>query len=162
MENVLMGTKQVLFVDTVTPITTPYDEVTVENAIMVACLMSTGFAGTTSPIDTSSKCSPDNFAESLGGQQGWTVPINGMAIGLSVGDTRKNHNALMKLWRGRTVFWGFVMDMDATEDSVTMRYGLMRLDNWTETYPNQDKMTFDGTLTGIGYPGDQQDITPVV
>lgn len=160
MATFLNGRNTVLFIDTVTPITTELDEVTVENAVMVACLTSNGFNGTTSAISTTTKCS-GSFAESLDGEKGWTIDAEGQAIELGVGDLRKNHNALFKLWREGTTFWAFLMDQTSEEDSVTIRYGLARIDSFNDSQPDNDAQTFTISLTGVGRPGDQDDLAPV-
>lgn len=153
----LNGRNVVLFIDTVTPITTALTAVTVDNAVMVACLKSNGFDGTTSAIATTTKCS-GSFAESLDGEKGWTLSAEGNAISLAVGDLRQNHNKLFKLWRAGTSFWAFLMDQETSESSVTIRYGVARIDSFADSQPDNDAQTFTIKLTGIGKPGDQDDI----
>lgn len=153
----LNGRNVVLFIDTVTPVTAVLTAVTTANAIMVACLTSNGFDATTSAIATTTKCS-GSFAESLDGEKGWTMTAEGQSIGLTVGDLRKNHNALFKLWRSGTPFWAFLMDQTASEDSITIRYGVARIDSFSDSQPDNDAQTFSISLTGIGQPGDQDDI----
>lgn len=156
----LNGRTVLLFIDTTTPITTDLDAVTTEDALLVACLTSNGFEGTTSAISTTSKCS-GSFAESLDGEKGWTMSAEGQAISLDgVGDTRINHNALFKLWRSGVAFWAFMMDTNATV--VTMRYGLARIDSFSDSAPDNEAQTFSISLTGVGQPGDQDDIAPIV
>lgn len=155
----LNGRTVLLFIDTDTPITTALEDVTTEDAKLVACLTSNGFDGTTSAISTTSKCS-GSFAESLDGEKGWTMSAEGQAISLDgPGDERINHNALFKLWRSGTTFWAFMMDTNA--QVVTMRYGLARIDSFSDSAPDNEAQTFSISLTGVGQPGDQDDIAPV-
>lgn len=154
------GRKSLLFVDVVTPVTTPLDEVTPEDFKMVACLTANGFDGTTSAIATTSKCS-GSFAESLDGEKGWTMSGEGQAIGLGIGDTRVNHNALFKLWKAGTAVWWAIMDADALNASETVRYGVGRLDSYGDAFPDNDAQTFTISVTGIGEPGDQDDMAPI-
>lgn len=158
----LNGRTVLLYIDTTTPLTTDLDEVTVEDARLVACLTSNGFDGTTSAIATTSKCS-GSFAESLDGEKGWTMSAEGQAISLTgVGDTRVNHNELFKLWREGTNFWAFMFDTAGTAGApITMRYGIARIDSFNDGAPDNEAQTFSISLTGVGRPGDQDDIAPV-
>jgi len=157
----LNGRTVLLYIDTTTLPTTPVDEVTTEDAILVACLTSNGFDATTSAISTTTKCS-GSFAESLDGEKGWTMSAEGQAISLGVGDTRINHNALFKLWKAGTTFWAFMFDTaGASNASITMRYGLARIDSYSDAAPDNEAQTFSISLTGVGEPGDQDEIAPV-
>lgn len=155
----LNGRTVLLYIDETTPITTDLDAVTTANALLVACLTSNGFEGTTSAIATTSKCS-GSFAESLDGEKGWTMSAEGQAISLDgVGDTRINHNKLFKLWRAGTIFWAFMMD--TASPVITMRYGLARVDSFSDSAPDNEAQTFSISLTGIAQPGDQDDVAPI-
>jgi len=152
----LNGRTVLLYIDTVTPITTALDAVTTDDAELVACLTSNGFDATTSAIAATSKCS-GSFAESLDGEKGWTMSAEGQAIKLTgVGDTRVNHNKLFKLWREGTAFWAFMMD--TASPTITLRYGVARIDSFSDGAPDNEAQTFSISLTGIGRPGDQDDI----
>jgi len=155
----LNGRTVLLYIDTETPIDTEVEDVTTEAAILVACLTSNGFEGTTSAIATTSKCS-GSFAESLDGEKGWTMSAEGQAISLLGGDLRINHNKLFKLWRSGAAFWAFMMD--TATPVITMRYGVARIDSFNDGAPDNEAQTFSISLTGIGQPGDQDDIAPIV
>lgn len=154
------GRKSLLFLDTVTPITTPLDEVTPENFKMVACLTNNGFDGTTSAIATTSKCS-GSFAESLDGEKGWTMSGEGNAIDIEIGDERISHNALFKQWRSGAAAWWAIMDADLLNASATLRYGVGRIDSQGDAFPDNEAQTFTVSITGIGEPGDQDDMAPI-
>jgi len=154
----LNGRTVLLYIDTTTPITTDIEDVTVEDAVLVACLTSNGFDGTTSAIATTTKCS-GGFAESLDGEKGWTMSAEGQAQSLELADPRINHNALFKLWRSGQIFWAFMMD--TATPKVTMRYGLARIDSFSDGAPDNEAQTFSISLTGVGQPGDQDDIAPI-
>lgn len=160
MEDFQNGRMSLLWMDVVTPVDTPLDEVTTENFKMVACLDNNAFDGTTSAISTTSKCS-GSFAQSLDGEKGWTMSGDGKAIGLSVSDTRINHNSLFKRWKSGQPAWFAIMNPTELEDSLTVRYGVGRLDTYGDAFPDNEAQTFAISVTGIGEPGDQDDLAPV-
>lgn len=153
------GRLSLLYIDTTTPITTDLDEVTTTNAVAVACLTTNGFEGTTSAISATSKCS-GGFAESVDGEKSWTMSADGLVIDLDSGDTRKNYTDLFKLWRSGTPFWAFIMDATSPASSPAILYGVARIDSFSRSDPDNDAMTFTISLTGIGEPGDQDDLAP--
>jgi len=151
------GRKSVLFMDVTTPITTELTAVTTANFEMVACLTSNGFDGTTSAISTTSKCS-GSFAESLDGEKGWTMAGEGMAVDIVSPDQRVSHNALFKQWRSGAAAWFAIMDADTLETSPTIRYGVGRIDSYSDAFPDNEAQTFSISITGIGEAGDQDDL----
>lgn len=150
----------VMFADFTTPITTAGTAVTVADFEMIVCLQNNSFEGTTSPISATSKCS-GSFAESVDGEKGWTMSADGLAIKLEVGDARLNHNALFKKWKAGTPFWVMIADADNTEDSLTIRYGVGRIDTHTDSMPDNEAQTFSISITGVGEIFDQDDLAPV-
>lgn len=150
----------VAFIDVTTPITTLGTAVNIDDFEMVACLQNLGFEGTTSPIAATSKCS-GSFAESVDGEKGWTITMDGLSIKTLVGDIRYNHNKLFKLWRTGAPFWVLIADAANTEDSLTIRYGVGRIDSNSEAFPDNDAQTFSISITGIGQVFDQDDLAPV-
>lgn len=149
------GRTVLLYIDTVTPVTTPGDEVTTTNAMLVACLTGNTFDGTTSSISTTSKCS-GAFASSIAGEQSWTMGGEGNSVTLDPAEEGviASHNALFKLWRDGTHFWAF--QYDTTRDTV--RYGVVRIDSDGESYPDNAQSTFSLSFTGIGEAFDQDDL----
>jgi len=151
----------ILFVNTIDPITADGTDLTIENFVAAACLTNVSFDGTTSPISATSKCSDGQFAESVGGEQGWTFGADGLAVPKEVGDLRKNHNDMFKIWRSSAPYWWMIADKNATEDSVTIRYGVGRIDSDSDAFPDNEAQTFSISITGIGYIFDQDDLAPV-
>ena len=154
-ENYLKGTEFLFYVDTTTSATTALNAVTLANAKLVKCLTSNGFSGTTNTIESNSKCA-GLWAESIADTAGWTMDFSAEALELQALDTSIDQNALFNLWKNKTVFWGFMYDIA----SVTLRYGLMRIDSYSDTGAKGSIQEFSGTLTGIGVPGDQTTIAP--
>lgn len=150
----------VAFMDVTTPITTAGTAVTVADFEMFACLQNLTFEGTTSPIAATSKCS-GSFAESVDGEKGWTITMDGLSIATLTGDTRINHNKAFKKWRSGEPFWVMIADAANTEDSLTIRYGVGRIDSDSEAFPDNEAQTFSLSITGIGQVFDQDDLAPV-
>lgn len=151
MDNVLNGKQTLLYIDTVTPITTPGLSVDVPGSFeLVACLTDNSFEGTRDAIDTTSKCS-GLFKDSMPGEIGWTFSGNGNAISIESGDDRLSHNALFQLWKNGTTFW--VAQFDDELESV--RYGLAYITSFSEANPNNAAKTFSITLQGKGEVYDQ-------
>ena len=147
------GRNMLLYIDTITPVDTELTDVTTDNAELVACLTSNGFDATTSAIATTSKCS-GSFATSLDGEKGWTISGEGNSIELEDADPRTSNNQLFKLWRDGIVFWAFMYNTT----QMTMRYGLARIDSYSDSAPDNAAQTFSISITGIDRPGDQDDI----
>ena len=147
----------VAFIDVTTPITTIGTDVTPADFEMVACLQNLSFEGTTSPIEATSKCS-GSFAESVDGSKAWTISMDGLSIETLVGDTRYNHNKLFKLWKSGAAFWVMIADAANTAASLTIRYGVGRIDTDSEAFPDNDAQTFSISITGIGEVFDQDDL----
>lgn len=147
------GKDYLLYVDVTTPTTTAYTAVTTANAELVGCLDTQGFQMTSSDIDTSSKCSDGNFAESIGGQQGWSMSADGK---YTDDVAFQSSNQLFKLSRDNQEAWWFIFDTA----KLLMRYGVGRITSFDESMANNEAVTFSISITGVGYPGDQDDITP--
>lgn len=158
MANQFINARTIIaFVDETTPITTAGTAVTTANFEAVACLQNLSFEGTTSAIAATSKCS-GSFAESVDGEKGWTITMDGLSIKTEVGDDRYNHNKLFKLWRSGKAFWVMIADAANTEQSLTIRYGVGRIDSDSEAYPDNEAQTFSISITGIGQVFDQTDL----
>jgi len=149
----LNGRTVLLYIDTTTPITTALNAVDNSDAKLVACLTSNGFDGSTSAISATTKCS-GSYGESIDGEKSWTMNAEGQSQSLEVADPRISHNKLFKLWRDGTTFWAFMYDAALK----TVRYGLARIDSFSDGAPDNDAQTFSITLTGIGRPGDADDL----
>lgn len=149
------GKTVLLYIDDTTSVDTPGDQMTTQNAKLVACLTGNTFDGTTNAIGTTSKCS-GSFAASIAGEQSWTMGGEGNSILMSPSEALviASHNALFKLWRSGTPFWAF--QYDTAQD--TMRYGVVRIDSDGESYPDNAQSTFSISMTGIGEVFDQDDI----
>ena len=158
------GRLSILYVDTTTPITTAGTAVTMANFKPVVCLTSNGFDGTTSPIDSTSKCTPNGFSESIDGVKSWTMSAEGDNYEKLVGETSTvvNHNDLHKMWKNGTKAWWMLADQENPEDSLSIRYGVGRVDGSSWNSPNNDKQTFSNPITGDGeiFDQDDLDVTP--
>ena len=152
-ENYLRGNNFLFWIDTVTPTTTVLTDVNIDNTELVACLTDNGFDGTTNVIESASKCA-GLWGESIADTSSWTMNVSGEAIAEDGLASRANHNALFKLWRSKTPFWGFMYDIEME----TMRYGIVRIDSYSDTAGQGAIQGFSATLTGLGQPGDQDDI----
>jgi len=152
--------KSILYVNTALALTTAGTAVTMTGFLPVVCLTNNGFGGTTSPIDSTSKCTPNGFSESIDGVKGWTMSGEGQAYAKAVGETAtvKNHNDLMKLWRSGAKAWWMIADQTDGEDSLTIRYGVGRIDSYSDAFPNNDLQTFSISITGNGEAFDQDDL----
>lgn len=161
VKDTFIGNDVLFYVDTTTPLTTAGTAITAAtiatSGVLVACLTENGFDGTTSPIGTSSKCS-GRWATSIPGEQGWSMSASGNMINVETGEaaTLKSHNALFKLWRAGTIFWGYMYNTG----QKTLRYGQMRIDSDGESFPTNAQSTFTVSLVGIGEIFDQDDLAP--
>jgi len=152
--------KSILYVNPALALTTAGTAVTTAGFIPVLCLTNVGFDGTTSPIDSTSKCSPNGFSESIDGVKSWSISGEGQAYEKAVGETAtvKNHNDIWKLWKSGAKAWWMIADQTDSEDSLTIRYGIGRVDSDSDAFPNNDLQTFNFSITGDGEPFDQDDL----
>jgi len=153
--------ESLLFLNVTDDIDTPGTEISIENFVAVACLTSVDFNGSTSGISATSKCSESGFAESVAGEKSWTMSAEGLAQKLEVGDLRIDHNALYKQWRSGAAAWWMIADRTNTATSVTIRYGVGRIDTEGDSFPDNAAQTFSTSITGIGASFDQDDLAPV-
>ena len=150
----------ILYVDVVTAITVAGSAVVITNFKPVLCLTSNGFSGTTSAIDATSKCSINGFAESIDGLKGWTMSGEGLAYKKATGVTTAENdmNDIFKLWRSGAEVWFMIADKTSMGTSVTIRYGVGRIDSDSDDFPDNEKQTFSFSITGIGEAYDQDDL----
>lgn len=155
-EQFIDGVRELLYIDTVTPLTADLDDVIFPgNFELVGCLTSNGFSGTTGTIDTTSKCS-GKFTTSLPGDISWSISAEGNAIDLpdAASGVDISNNALFKLWKSATTFWAMLTDVN----TLATRYGLAYISAYDDSSPRAAAKTFSITLTGVGEPGDQDDL----
>jgi len=155
-EQFIDGVRELLYIDTATPITADLDDVVFPGDFeLVGCLTSNGFSGTTGTIDTTSKCS-GKFTTSLPGDISWSISAEGNSIDLpSPGSgVDVSNNALFKLWKAGTTFWAMLTDVN----TLASRYGLAYISSYDDSAPRAAAKTFSITLTGVGEPGDQDDL----
>ena len=86
------------------------------------------------------------------GKVGWTMPIEGNAINIPItNDSRFSANKMLQLSKARTVFWGAIFNTANFNTAASMvRYGTMFFSSYGETDPDNDAVTFTGTLQGTG------------
>lgn len=149
--------ESILFINTTSLTTVAGTTLSMANFVAIACLTNVSFAGTTSAIAATSKCS-GKFAESIGGEEAWTMSAEGLAIPLEVSDLRQNHNDLFKIWRAGTAAWFLIADKTTSQSSLTIRYGVGRIDSQSDAFPDNAAQTFSTSITGIGYAYDQDDL----
>ena len=147
------GKNIILAFDFTTPITTPGDEMTLENMKLIGCLTDNGFSLDTASQGTTTKCSGD-FQTSIPGASTWGMTGAGVSIKKELGDERLTSIELFKKAKSREAFWAATYDID--QDLV--RYGVVRLDSYSEANPAEGQATFDMTLTGVGEVYDQDDL----
>lgn len=152
--------KSILFVNVTDAVTEAGTDITIDNFVPIVCLTNNSFEGTTSPIDSTSKCSPNGFTESIDGNKSWTISGEGLAYAKAVGETVKNHNDLFKLWKAGTAVWWLIADKESPEASLTIRYGVGRIDSSSDQFPDNDTQKFNVSITGIGEAFDQDDLAP--
>lgn len=149
------GKETLLYIDTTTPTTTAYTAMTVDDAVLVACLDTNGFQLDNAVIDASSKCSDGNFVENIGGQQSWSMSGDGKFI-IPLNNELSN-NELFKIARTNEPAWFFLFDPTSKRK---MRYGVGFITSFGEGQDNNAAETFTLSITGSGIVGDQDDITP--
>ena len=150
------GKGTLLYYNNVDPIETELIDLDFTNFKLLACLDENGFSLSSADIDTSSKCSAGNFGENIGGLQNWSMNGSGKKIIPGVGDTRLGNNQLFKIARDNEQGWWALFDMA----KLSTRVGVGRISQFDESQPNNDNETFSVAITGSGYIGDQDDITP--
>lgn len=149
--------ESILFINTTSLITVDGATLSMANFVAIACLTNVSFAGTTSAIAATSKCS-GKFSESIGGEESWTMSAEGLAIPLEVSDVRQNHNDLFKFWRAGNAAWFLIANKSDLQASVTIRYGVGRIDSQSDAFPDNAAQTFSTSITGIGYAFDQDNL----
>lgn len=148
MEQLVLANDVLIYVDTTTPITTAINAVTIEDAVLVACLTDNSFSGTTSTLESQSKCA-GGFGETIADKINWTMDFTGEHLKNAGLAGRLSAEEIQQLWLDKTVFWAFQFDI--AENSVT--YGLARIDSFSKANSANSIATFSATLTGIGGVG---------
>lgn len=144
------------YIDTVTPIDTPGDEMTLANFRLMVCLTNNTFDLNRASIDTSSKCIDGNVATSLPGQLSWTMSadINSEVLDAPDKLVKASHNEIFKIARAGTKIW--VAQYDVA--NKTVRYGVAWISSDSEAYPNNAQSTASITFNGDGKIFDQDDL----
>lgn len=147
-EQLLLANNVLLYVDTTTPITTPLSEVTIENFVLVACLTDNSFSGSTSVLESASKCA-GNFGESIADKITFTYELTGEHL-LNAGlDGRLSAEEIQQMWLDKEVAWW--AQFDVALNSVTFSLG--RIDSYSKANSANSISTFSATITGIGGVG---------
>lgn len=155
MEDLIVGTGTVLFIDENLSLDTPIDEVPIPGDFEpVICLTDNSFDGSTAPIDGSNKCA-GLWAVNLAGQKSGTFGGNGDAVIIDGADDRYNMDKVAALWAaGTTVWW-----LQYNENGTSVRYAQGFISSYNDTAPNIDKQTFSFTVTLTGEIGVANPIT---
>lgn len=147
-EQLVLANDVLLYIDETTPITTAINAVTIEDAVLVACLTDNSFAGTTSTLESASKCA-GGFGETIADKITWTMDFTGEHLKNTGLAGRLSAEEIQQLWLDKTQFWAFQFDI--AENSVT--YGVARIDSFNKANSANSIATFSATLTGIGGVG---------
>lgn len=145
----ILGTEFIIEIDTDTLTATPNATRGVsDNFRTVVCLVSNGVDATAADQETTNKCS-DGFKTSQSGVKSWSISGNGQAISdtQATADDYANFNELMSLWKSGKPFFARITN---AANTLYYREGLVYVSSDNETQPNQEAITFDITLTGIG------------
>jgi len=143
--------------DFTTAVTVEGSAVNLATVKLVGCLTSNGFNMDTASQGTTTKCS-GKFQTSTPGSITWGMSGAGVSIEKLVADTRITSVDLFKKAKTQEAFWAFTYDVAG--DFV--KYGVVRLDSYSESNDAEGASTFDMTLTGIGEVFDQDDLAPVI
>lgn len=155
-EEILLSNDVLLYIDTTTPTTTAIDAVTIEDFVLVACLTDNSFNGTTSTLESASKCA-GNFGETIADKITWSMDFTGEHLKNAGLNGRLSAEEIQQLWLDKKTFWA--AQYDIAENSVV--YGLARIDSFTKTAGANSIATFSATLTGIGGVGTKATLAPV-
>jgi len=145
----ILGTEFIIEIDTDTLTTTPNATRGVDaNFRPVVCLVSNGVDATSADQETTNKCS-GGFKTSQSGVKSWNITGNGQAISATQApaDDYANFNELMALWKAGTQFFARITNAAST---LYYREGRVYISSQSEGQPNQEAITFDTTLTGVG------------
>ena len=145
----ILGTDFIIEIDTETRTSTPTAVRGVDaNYRPVVCLVSNGVDATAADQETTNKCS-GGFKTSQSGVKSWNITGNGQAISAAQAPEADyaNFNELMELWKSGTAFFARITN---TASTLYYREGLVYNSSQSEGQPNQEAITFDITLTGIG------------
>lgn len=146
MEDVILGTETLLFVDVDTPITTPIEDVVVPGTFEeIICLTDNSFDATTASIQTDNKCN-GLWDSSLPGLKSATFGGNGDAVLIDGADPRYNMDKVAELWRNGTRAWW----LQYNPNGAGVRFAVGYVSSYNDTSPNKDKQTFSFTITLTG------------
>lgn len=155
MENLIIGTGTLLFIDENLSLDTPMNQVPIPGDFEpVICLQDNSFDGSTAPINASNKCA-GLWAVSLAGEKSGTFSGNGDATILQTLDPRYNMDKVAALWAAGTVVWW----LQYNENGTSVRYAQGFISSYNDTSPNNDKQTFSFTVTLTGEIGVANPIT---
>lgn len=149
MEDLIIGTGTLLFIDENLSLDTPMSSVPIPGDFEpVICLQDNSFDGSTSPINGSNKCA-GLWAVNLAGEKSGTFSGNGDATAMQALDPRYNMDKVAALWAaGTTVWW-----LQYNENGTSVRYAQGFVSSYNDTSPNNDKQTFSFTVTLTGEIG---------
>jgi len=138
----ILGTDFIIEIDTETRTSTPTAVRGVDaNYRPVVCLVSNGVDATAADQETTNKCS-GGFKTSQSGVKSWNI-----SAAQAPEADYANFNELMELWKSGTAFFARITN---TASTLYYREGLVYNSSQSEGQPNQEAITFDITLTGIG------------
>lgn len=146
MEDVILGSGTLLFIDATTPPDTPVEEVSIPgDFVETICLLDNSFGLTVSPIDTTSKCT-GLWATSIPGQKSGTFGGNGEAVIIEDSDPRYNMDKIVALAASATVVWW----LQYNDNQTSIRYATGYVSSYSDAVPNLDKQGFSFTVTLTG------------
>lgn len=155
-EQIVLGNEVLLYVDTITPITTAINAVTIANFVLVACLTDNSFSGSTSTLESASKCA-GNFGETIADKITGSYDFTGEHLKNAGLDGRLSAEEVQQMWLDKEVAWW--AQYDIAQDSVI--YSLGRIDSFSKANSANSLSTFSATVTAIGGFGTKATLAPV-
>lgn len=111
--------------------------------VILGCLTSNGWSGTTEAIDGNSKCNPD-YAESIPGRI--SMEMSGE---LNLAESEVDKNVIRNLWKNKSIV-PFRTANTENEDDIVQFSGY--ISSYEETFDDNAAATASITITGVGEP----------
>jgi predicted secreted protein len=113
----------------------------------VACLRSNGIDISSSDVVSETKCN-DGWEESEGGTGSWAMPFEGDAIDESADPSQVSYDFLFDMAVEKKKYPVKIAEVEGTY----VRYGVARLNSYSENQSVNSPFGFTGSLKGIGKP----------
>lgn len=145
VQDIKNGTDYVVFIDTVTPITSETPPLPGSaNWRMIMCLNTNAINVTVDSIDTTTKCT-GGWADAIPGDASWEITADGAAVDTD-GPSEASFNELLSLTANKESFWAAIFD----GERETWRMGVVYISSYGESFDRNTMFGFTSTLTGRG------------